>query len=128
MVLDSSALIAIVLKEPGFESILKKADSARFIILGAPTASEAGIVLSSRLKRDARPILMELKRNLNIDIVSFDENHYSAAVAAFLRFGKGRHRAALNFGDCMTYALAKLSGLPLLYSGLDFSYTDVQSA
>jgi ribonuclease VapC len=82
----------------------------------------------SWLKRDARPALRDLARELNIEIVDFEETHYRAAVAAFLRFGKGRHRAALNFADCMAYALAKVSGLWLLYCGTDFSPTNIQSA
>lgn len=128
MVLDSSALIAIVLKEPGFEAILKKAYSAELLLLAAPSAFETGIVLSGRLKRDARPVLAELVRVLNIEIVDFEETHYRAALGAFLQFGKGQNPAALNFGDCMSYALAKVSGLPLLYSGNDFSRTDIRSA
>jgi ribonuclease VapC len=65
---------------------------------------------------------------MNAEIVDFNEDHYEAALSAFLRFGKGRHPAGLNFGDCMSYALASVSGLPLLYAGTDFSRTDIPSA
>jgi ribonuclease VapC len=65
---------------------------------------------------------------MNAEIIDFSEDHYEAALSAFLRFGKGRHPASLNFGDCMSYALASVSGLPLLYAGTDFSRTDIQSA
>jgi ribonuclease VapC len=64
----------------------------------------------------------------SIAMVPFGEEHYSAAVEAWLRYGKGRHKAALNFGDCMSYATAKLSNQPLLCSGKDFSQTDLQLA
>jgi ribonuclease VapC len=65
---------------------------------------------------------------LEIEIVEFNEYHYEVALAAFLRFGKGRHPAALNFGDCMSYALSAVSGLPLLCTGHDFARTDIQCA
>ena len=128
MVLDTSAIVSIVLKEPGYELIAQRVHGAEVVILSAPAALETAIVLSSKLKRDSRPLLTELFRKMNVEIVDFTEIHFEAAVSAFLRFGKGRHPAALNFGDCMSYALAKVSGLPLLYSGADFARTDVQSA
>ena len=128
MVLDSSVLVAVVLKENGYHSFLQKANTARVLLLGAPTVLETGMVLSVRLKRDPRLLLTDLLRNLNAEMVDFTAIHYEAAMAAFLRFGKGRHPAALNFGDCMSYALARVSGLPLLYSGTDFSKTDIESA
>ena len=128
MVLDTSAIVSIVLKEPGYELIAQRVHGAEVVILSAPAALETAMVLSSKLKRDSRPLLTELFRKMNVEIVDFTEIHFEAAVSAFLRFGKGRDPAALNFGDCMSYALAKVSGLPLLYSGADFARTDVQSA
>ena len=128
MVVDSSALISILLEEPGHEALLEKAGSAETIFVGAPTALESAMVLSARFRRDARPMLSGFLRRTNAEIIDFGEDHYEAALSAFLRFGKGRHPAALNFGDCMSYALASVSGLPLLYAGTDFSRTDIQSA
>lgn len=128
MIIDTSALISIFLEESGFESLLEKTRRADVILLGAPLALEATMVLSSRSQRDMRIPLAGLLRNLNAELTDFSAIHYEAAAAAFLRFGKGRHPAALNFGDCMSYALAKVSGLPLLYSGTDFSKTDIQGA
>ena len=128
MVLDTSAIVCLVLKEPGYELIAQRVHGADVVILSAPAALATAMVLSSKLKRDSRPLLTELFRKMNVEIVDFTEVHLEAAVSAFLRFGKGRHPAALNFGDCMSYALAKVSGLPLLYSGADFARTDVQSA
>jgi|SRR5450432_609047 ribonuclease VapC len=128
MVLDSSALISILLEERGHESLLEKAGGAEVVFVGAPTALETAMVLSARFRRDARPMLSGVLRRMNAEIVDFNEDHYEAALSAFLRFGKGRHPAALNFSDCMSYALASVSGLPLLYAAVDFSRTDIASA
>jgi len=73
-------------------------------------------------------MLHGLLRSIGAEIVPFTEEHYDAAVSAFLRYGKGRHPAGLNFGDCMSYAFARVSGLPLLYVGTDFSKTDITAA
>ncbi len=128
MIVDSSALIAILLGEPGYETLMEKAGRAEVLFLGAPAALETAMVLCSRLQKDARPMLSSFLRGMNVEIIDFSEAHYETAIAAFLRFGKGHHPAALNFGDCISYALATGSGLPLLYSGTDFSRTDVQGA
>jgi ribonuclease VapC len=128
MVVDSSALVAILREEPGHERLLRKAVSANVTVVGAPLAFETAIVLSGRWQKDARPMLSGLLRNMSAEIVPFTQEHYEAAVSAFLRYGKGRHPAGLNFGDCMSYALAVVSGLPLLYTGTDFSLTDVKTA
>jgi len=128
MVVDSSALVSIVIEESGHERLLQKALGANVTVVGAPLAYEAAMVLSRRLNKDARPMLNGLLRNISAEIVPFTEEHYEAAVSAFLRYGKGRHPAGLNFGDCMSYALAVVSGLPLLYVGNDFSKTDIQAA
>ncbi len=126
--MDSSALISILLEERGHGSLLEKVGRAEAIFLGAPTALETAMVLSTRFRQDSRPLLAGFLRRINAEIIEFNEDHYEAALSAFLRFGKGRHPAALNFGDCMSYALASVSGLPLLYAGIEFSRTDIQSA
>jgi ribonuclease VapC len=128
MVLDSSALLAILLQEAGHETLVEKAANAERVFIGAPTAFETAAVLSSKLRRDPRPEINGILRRLNAEIVEFGSEHYEFAVSAFLRFGKGRHPAALNFGDCMSYALAAMSGEPLLFCGNDFSQTDIQGA
>lgn len=128
MVLDSSALLAILLQEAGHETLVEKAANAERVFIGAPTAFETAVVLSSKLRRDPRPEINGILRRLNAEIVQFGSEHYESAVSAFLRFGKGRHPAALNFSDCMTYALAAMSGEPLLFCGDDFSRTDIQGA
>lgn len=96
--------------------------------VGVPTLAETAIVLSARLKRDARGILSRFLEEASISTIPFVEAHYGTAVEAWLRYGKGRHRASLNFGDCLSYAIAKVTGQPLLCTGNDFSYTDLDLA
>jgi ribonuclease VapC len=128
MILDTSAIVAILFKEPGFEVLLEKLAGADSPAIGAPTLVEAAIVVSARIKQDARALISRLLAEGSITRVPFGEEHYGAAVEAWLRYGKGRHRAALNFGDCMSYATAALSQQPLLCTGADFSHTDLRLA
>lgn len=128
MIVDSSALIAIVLQEPEFESLVEKLEQAPSIGVGTPTLVETGIVLTIRLGRDARPVLADLVRDFGMVEVPFGEAHAREAVRAYLRYGGGQHPAGLNYGDCMTYAVASLASEPLLFRGADFSATDLQAA
>ena len=128
MVLDSSAIIAIELQEPGFERLIDRIGDAKAVVIGIPTMFETAIVLSMRRGQDARPWLRGFLRSTKAEAVLFTDEHLDAAIDAFLRFGKGRHRAALNFGDCMAYAVAAVAGLPLLYTGNDFAQTDIPAA
>ncbi len=125
MILDSSALVGIVLREPGFESLVGKVAQAEALAVGAPTLTEAGIVLTARIGKDARGLLQGLLREWGATTVAFGEEHWREAATAYARFGRGRHRAQLNSGDCMAYAVAKLSGEPLLCTGEDFAKTDL---
>ena len=125
MILDTSAVLAVVFREPGFEAFLDKiADSANLAI-GAPTVTEIGIVLGNRLGKDVRGLLLQLLHEWQVTIIPFGEHHWQEAVAAYSRFGRGKHKAALNFGDCLAYAVAKLSDQPLLCTGNDFPKTDI---
>jgi ribonuclease VapC len=128
MILDSSAIVAIVLREPGWEALLQRLADADTVAVGAPTLAEAGIVLSVRLGRDSRGLLQGLLRECDATTVPFGEEHWREALDAFARFGRGRHRARLNFGDCLAYAVAKLAGQPLLCLGDDFGRTDISLA
>lgn len=128
MIVDSSVIIAIARREPGFERLAETVFAAETLAIGAPTLVETGIVLQSRLNIDARAFLERMLADLDIATIPFEEAHWREAVAAFRRYGKGRHPAALNFGDCLTYAVAKLSGEPLLHIGEDFQQTDLQLA
>lgn len=128
MILDSSVIVAIVLREPGFEGLVRKIARAQAVGVGAPTLAEAGLVLTSRLGRDARGLLQGLLREWGAVTVTFGEEHWQGAVAAYARYGRGRHRARLNFGDCLAYAVAKLAREPLLCTGGDFPRTDLDIA
>ena len=128
MILDSSAIVGIVLREPGYEGIVRKLAAAEALAVGAPTLTEAGIVLTARLGKDARGLLQGLLREWGAETVSFGEEHWREAVTAYARFGRARHEAQLNFGDCMAYAVAKLAGEPLLCTGGDFPKTDLDLA
>ena len=128
MILDSSAIVGIVLQEPGYEGVVRKLAAAEALAVGAPTLAEAGIVLTARLGKDARGLLQGLLREWGADTVSFGEEHWREAVTAYARFGRARHKAQLNFGDCMAYAVAKLAGEPLLCTGGDFPRTDLKLA
>jgi len=128
MILDTSAVVAILFREPGCEVLLDKLAAASNPAIGVPTLTEAAIVVSSRIKRDARALIARFLMEGSIATVPFGEDHYGIAVEAWLRYGKGRHGAALNFGDCMSYATAKLSDQPLLCTGENFSRTDLRVA
>lgn len=128
MIVDSSAILAIVFQEPGYEAIVASMQNARAVAVGAPTLAETGIVLHARLGKSSAGMLERLLDEFQIPEIPFGEMHWRETVDAFRRYGKGRHRAALNFGDCMTYAVARLSGEPLLFTGDHFTHTDLAAA
>jgi ribonuclease VapC len=128
VILDTSAIVAVLFKEPGWEVLLDKLVAATGPAVGVPTLTEAAIVVSARMRRDGRAMLARFLTEGSIAAVPFGEEHYGTAVDAWLRYGKGRHRAALNFGDCMAYATAKLADQPLLCVGSDFALTDLDLA
>lgn len=128
MIADTSAIVAIVFREKGYRSLLEKIAEAPFVGMSAASAVEAGIVLTARLGRDARPLLARIQAELEIEVIPVTEAHWTEAVGAYVRFGKGRHRARLNFGDCLTYAVAALANQPLLFTGNDFARTDLIAA
>jgi ribonuclease VapC len=128
MIVDTSALLAIVFKEPGHEELIQKISETEYLGIGTPTLAETGIVLSARLRIGGRTILARLTQELGLVEIPFGDAHWREAVDAYERFGRGRHPARLNFGDCLSYATAKLAGQPLLYIGNDFSKTDLEKA
>jgi ribonuclease VapC len=128
IVLDSSAIVAVHLKEPGHDRLRAVMDRAGLVLVGVPTVLETAMVLTTRLGQDARLLLFAFLRRLDAEVGAFQEQHLDAALTAFLRFGRGRHPAALIFGDCMAYAIAAVAGLPLLFTGNDFAQTDIPRA
>lgn len=125
IVIDSSALIAVLLREPGFERIERVLAKAKAVLISAATRLEVCIVMSYRVAFSPEG-MEEAEEIFNLTVVTFSAQHAICAFEAFQRFGKGRHKAALNFGDCQTYATAKLAGLPLLFVGNDFNLTDLE--
>jgi ribonuclease VapC len=125
MIVDTSALVAIVFKEPGCDELVRKLSEAESLGIGTPTLAETGIVLSARLQGGGKTILARLCQELGLVQIPFGDAHWREAVDAYERFGRGRHAARLNFGDCMSYATAKLAGQPLLFVGDDFGRTDI---
>jgi ribonuclease VapC len=128
VILDTSALLAVIFKEPGHEALIDKLLAPGRRGIGTPTLAEAGLVLSARIEGDAEALLGAFLRQFEIVEVPFGDRHWRTAVEAFLRFGKGRHPASLNFGDCLSYATAKLADRALLFVGDDFTRTDLEAA
>ncbi|MDH3403753.1 MAG: type II toxin-antitoxin system VapC family toxin [Acidobacteriota bacterium] len=126
MIVDSSALVALVFREPAHERVIDAAVAADWLGIGAPTLAETGIVLAARIGEAAGPALALLLEHLDLRVVPFEALHARVAREAFRRYGRGRHSAELNFGDCLTYAVAKVARLPLLFVGDDFAQTDLE--
>jgi ribonuclease VapC len=127
--IDSSALVAILRNEPDallFAEAIGAADSA---IVSAVNWFETSMVLAGASHRETVWLPLDaLLIRAKIAVIPLDTEQAGFARAAFLKYGKGRHPAALNFGDCAAYALAKSKGIPLLYKGADFGKTDIVSA
>ena len=128
MTLDSSALVAILFAEPGYLDLVDRILEADHVRVGAPTLVEASLVMSGRRRAPSTREVEGLVAELGVTVVPFGEAEWRLAVDAFTRFGRGRHPAALNFGDCLAYATATSLGDVLLFVGDDFSRTDVVSA
>lgn len=128
MVLDTSALTAILLREESAERLIAAlaADDTRLV--SAATVVELSLVLLGRFGPAGDAPLDRLLQSLNADVVPVDAAQVTLARDAALRYGRGRHPAALNFGDCFSYALAVERGQPLLFVGDDFAKTDVDFA
>jgi ribonuclease VapC len=126
MVVDTSASLAIFLSEPEREQFLDKIIQSQCRLISAASVLETGIVLETKKGEAAgREFDLFLVR-VDIQIVPVDAEQVELARSAWRKYGKGRHPAGLNFGDCFAYALAKISGEPLLAKGQDFSLTDAQ--
>jgi ribonuclease VapC len=128
VIIDSSALVAVVFREEGYATLIEKLVASDSTGIGTPTLAQTGIVLAARLRRDPQGLLARLLAELDIAEVPFGEPHWRQALGAYQRFGRGRHQANLNFGDCLTYAVASLAREPLLFVGEDFSATDLEAA
>jgi ribonuclease VapC len=128
MVIDTSALIAVIRKEPRWQRFIDRILTEPRPSISAASWVELGLVAIGRLHPGAAAEASQLRSDLLITIVPVDEAQAALAGDAFRRFGRGRHRAGLNFGDCFAYALAKARGEPLLFKGDDFGHTDIEPA
>ena len=128
MVIDTSVIVAVMLEEAGFEELALKMGEAETREISAVSYMEASMVLITKRGEGVEAILDEMLAEGEIAIVPVSVTQAQIARKAFRDYGKGRHRAGLNFGDCFSYALAKQRGEPLLFKGNDFSQTDVAVA
>lgn len=122
---DTSVIVAIVLEEPEaetFKTVLRKES----IVIGWPTLFEIRTVLAAKRFSNAGDIVNRFMDAPNITSVAFDEKYYRAAEQALERYGKGRHPAGLNMGDCFSYAVAAVNKAPLLFKGQDFGQSDLK--
>lgn len=126
MVIDTSALLAIFLAEPERERFLEAITGADTRWISAANVLETGIVLEARRGEAAGREFDLFLNKANIEAVPVDADQIEIARIAWRKYGKGRHRASLNFGDCFAYALARISDAPLLAKGNDFDHTDVR--
>ena len=128
MILDTSAMVAILYREPEaaeFAQLIHDAETCRMSVAGYV---ELAMVLESQLGPDGMRQAEAFFRRAGVILEPVTVEHGDLARQAFLDFGKGRHKASLNYGDCFSYALAKISGEPLLFKGNDFSQTDIPPA
>jgi len=128
MVIDTSALVAILQAEPERDAMLDALAKGDRRLVSAVTVLEAAMVLEGRYGPDAGADLELFLFDARTEIVPFDSRQAQAAVRAWRKYGKGRHPAQLNLGDCCVYALAKVTGEPVLSKGGDFPRTDIALA
>jgi ribonuclease VapC len=126
MVLDTSSIVAVLLRQSDAAVLHRLLLNASPSMVGAPTLAEAGIVLQARLGPAGLAALRSFVVEYDVHVLAFGDEHWRVAAQAFGMFGKGRHSAGLNYGDCLTYAAAKLAGEPLLCLGEDFPQTDLE--
>jgi ribonuclease VapC len=126
MVVDTSALVAILKVEPDASTLLRHLGKSGANRIATATLLEAQMVVISQLGEAGLAELELLMNRAQIQVVPFNADHMRWALRGWRHYGKGRHRAALNLGDCCSYGLAKAMDAPLLFKGEDFQYTDVK--
>jgi ribonuclease VapC len=118
----------VICRESGYEELLRKIARAPTIAIGAPTVAETQMLLTIKLGADGAARADLFLAEIQALVIPFARDHISIFFEAFQRFGKGRHPARLNMGDCFTYAVAKAARMRVLYVGEDFSQTDLEPA
>jgi ribonuclease VapC len=127
MVVDTSVFIAVTRREPDVDDLVRAAVSASRLVMSAGNYLECAMVAAGR-GLSGRQVLDDWLVFMRIGIAPLDHQLAQLAADAFMRFGKGRHPAGLNYGDCFAYALAKSLGMPLLFKSQGFARTDITSA
>jgi ribonuclease VapC len=125
MVIDTSALVAMLSGEPEAERFEAAMEGDAVRLMSTASYLEAAIVIETRFGEPGGRELDLWLHRAAVDLVSVDVDQADAARVAYRMYGRGRHRASLNYGDCFSYALAKVSGQPLLFKGDDFTHTDI---
>jgi ribonuclease VapC len=125
MVLDTSAIFAILAREPVAERLIAAVEADPTRMISAATVVEMTLVILGRYGEAGEPLLDRFLRSTGAEVIVVDEEQMTVARDAAIRYGRGRHAAALNFGDCFSYALAVVRAEPLLFTGKDFAQTDV---
>jgi ribonuclease VapC len=128
MIVDTSAMVAILYREAEARSFVERIRTADACRISVATYVELSMVVESQLGPDGMRQAEAFLRRAGVTVEPVTIEHGELARQAFLDFGKGRHRAGLNFGDCFAYALAKATGEPLLFKGADFALTDITAA
>lgn len=128
MVIDTSAIVAIFFSEPDAPSYRERIADDPVRLISAATFLEAAMVIEARFGGAGGAELDLWLHKAEVEVVAVTTEHADRARRAWRRYGKGRHPASLNYGDCFSYALAVLSGEPLLFKGDDFSRTDIRVA
>ncbi|HET9077157.1 MAG TPA: type II toxin-antitoxin system VapC family toxin [Acidimicrobiales bacterium] len=125
VVVDTSAAVAVILGAAGGDELSEHLEDAIARLMSAATRVELGIVIEARFWPAGQDVVERFLRDAQVEIVPVDADLAARAMSGWRRFGKGRHPAGLNFGDCFTYALAERSGHPVLCTGDDFAATDI---
>jgi ribonuclease VapC len=128
IVVDTSAVVAILQSEDGHDVLLEHLAEAHTRLMSAATRVELGMVIEARYGAPGRELADRFLRDVAVELVAVDAGTADRALSAWRRYGKSRHPAALNFGDCFSYALAEDTGFPLLCTGNDFTATDLATA
>ena len=128
IVIDTSALMGLLLQESDAEALLDTAARAAVVRLSAASRLELGLVAESERHGIEATEVEQLLLSLRVEVMPFDQHQLHWALEGWRRYGKGRHRAGLNLGDCFSYGLARALNAPLLFKGDDFAATDVAPA
>jgi ribonuclease VapC len=125
LIVDTSAAVAVILAEPGSDELSAHLEAALARLMPTAIRVELGLVIEARLWAAGQDVVDRFLRDAEVEMVPVDTDLASRAMSGWRRYGKGRHPAGLNFGDCFTYALADRTGYPVLCTGNDFAATDI---